>query len=89
MIPVLNLSQVTFVRDERLILAPLTWKVRDTERWLVLGANGEKLSKQNGAEALDLSEPLKALNATARVLGLVPAKGPMAAKPPPLRQAKS
>ncbi len=40
MIPVLNLSQVRFVRDDRLILAPLTWKVRDTERWLVLGANG-------------------------------------------------
>ena len=37
---------------------------------LVLGANGEKLSKQNGAEALDLSEPLKALNAAAGVLGL-------------------
>ena len=37
---------------------------------LVLGANGEKLSKQNGAEALDLSEPLAALNAAARVLGL-------------------
>ena len=37
---------------------------------LVLGANGEKLSKQNGAEALDLSEPLKALNAAARLLGL-------------------
>jgi glutamyl-Q tRNA(Asp) synthetase len=37
---------------------------------LLLGANGEKLSKQNGAEALDLSEPLAALNAAARVLGL-------------------
>ena len=37
---------------------------------LVLGANGEKLSKQNGAEALDLSQPLKALNAAASVLGL-------------------
>ena len=38
--PVLNLSRVTFVRDERLILAPLDWRVRDAERWLVLGANG-------------------------------------------------
>jgi glutamyl-Q tRNA(Asp) synthetase len=45
---------------------------------LVLGANGEKLSKQNGAEALDLSEPLKALNAAAGVLGLDAQAGPVA-----------
>ena len=37
---------------------------------LVLGANGEKLSKQNGAAALDLREPLAALREAARVLGL-------------------
>ncbi len=37
---------------------------------LVLGENGEKLSKQNGAQALDLSDPLAALNAAAKVLGL-------------------
>ena len=37
---------------------------------LVLGANGEKLSKQNGAQALDLSDPLVALNRAAGVLGL-------------------
>ena len=37
---VLNLSQVTFVRNDRLILAPLSWKVGDGERWLVLGPNG-------------------------------------------------
>ncbi len=37
---------------------------------LVLSANGEKLSKQNGAQALDLSEPLVALNQAAGVLGL-------------------
>ncbi|APW46961.1 tRNA glutamyl-Q(34) synthetase GluQRS [Rhodoferax antarcticus] len=37
---------------------------------LVLGANGEKLSKQNGAVALDLQQPLTALNAAAQVLGL-------------------
>ncbi|MGB8860704.1 MAG: ATP-binding cassette domain-containing protein [Ilumatobacteraceae bacterium] len=36
----LNLSNVSFVRDARSILAPLTWQVRDAERWLVLGANG-------------------------------------------------
>ena len=40
---------------------------------LVLGVNGEKLSKQNGALALDLHAPqavLAALNAAAQVLGL-------------------
>jgi glutamyl-Q tRNA(Asp) synthetase len=39
---------------------------------LVLGSNGEKLSKQNGAQALDLREPLNALNQAAVVLGLSP-----------------
>ncbi|HSX95463.1 MAG TPA: tRNA glutamyl-Q(34) synthetase GluQRS [Hydrogenophaga sp.] len=42
---------------------------------LVLGENGEKLSKQNGAVALDLSDPLAALNAAARALGLAPHAG--------------
>ena len=37
---------------------------------LVLGAHGEKLSKQNGAQALDLSQPLAALNDAAQALGL-------------------
>jgi len=37
---------------------------------LVLGANGEKLSKQNGAQALDTTRPLVALHAAAGVLGL-------------------
>lgn len=37
---------------------------------LVLGGDGEKLSKQNGALALDTSDPLAALNAAARLLGL-------------------
>ena len=39
---------------------------------LVLGPNGEKLSKQNGAQALDLTQPLVALNAAALNLGLSP-----------------
>ncbi len=39
---------------------------------LVLGENGEKLSKQNGAEALDLSDPLQALNRAAQALKLNP-----------------
>ena len=38
---------------------------------LVLGENGEKLSKQNGAKALDLSDPIPALNAAAQALGLL------------------
>ena len=37
---------------------------------LVLGENGEKLSKQNGAKALDLQRPMLALNAAAHILGL-------------------
>ncbi|MEO6033227.1 MAG: tRNA glutamyl-Q(34) synthetase GluQRS [Burkholderiaceae bacterium] len=37
---------------------------------LVLGADGGKLSKQNGALALDLSHPLAALRAAGNVLGL-------------------
>jgi glutamyl-Q tRNA(Asp) synthetase len=37
---------------------------------LVLGPNGEKLSKQNGAAALDLSEPRAAIAAAAAVLGI-------------------
>jgi glutamyl-Q tRNA(Asp) synthetase len=36
----------------------------------VLGENGEKLSKQNGATALDLSQPLLALETAAQALGL-------------------
>ena len=38
--PVLRLKGVSFVRDERVILAPLDWTVKAGERWLVLGANG-------------------------------------------------
>lgn len=45
---------------------------------LVMGANGEKLGKQNGAQALDLSAPLAALNAAAQVLGLPPRSGSVA-----------
>jgi glutamyl-Q tRNA(Asp) synthetase len=37
---------------------------------LVLGENSEKLSKQNGAMALDLITPLQAMNAAAHALGL-------------------
>ena len=37
---------------------------------LVRGDNGEKLSKQNGARALDLSDPLAALRTAGGVLGL-------------------
>lgn len=31
---------MSFVRDDRVILAPIDWSVRADERWLVLGANG-------------------------------------------------
>jgi len=40
MVDILHLRQVGFVRDDRTILSPLDWRVRDSERWLVLGANG-------------------------------------------------
>ncbi|RYF41638.1 MAG: tRNA glutamyl-Q(34) synthetase GluQRS [Comamonadaceae bacterium] len=39
---------------------------------LVLGANGEKLSKQNGAQAIDTSEPLAHLRAAGAMLQLRP-----------------
>ena len=42
---------------------------------LVLGANGEKLSKQNGAQALDTRDPVAALNRAAKLLGLQPQTG--------------
>lgn len=45
---------------------------------LVLGPNGEKLSKQNGAAALDLTDPLAALNQAAAVLGLPGQSGTLA-----------
>jgi glutamyl-Q tRNA(Asp) synthetase len=37
---------------------------------LVRGPNGEKLSKQNGAQPLDLHDPMSALNLAAQALGL-------------------
>lgn len=37
---------------------------------LVQAADGEKLSKQNGAEAVDLTDPMRALRAAAEALGL-------------------
>jgi glutamyl-Q tRNA(Asp) synthetase len=42
---------------------------------LVLAADGHKLSKQNGAMPLDLVQPLVALNAAAKVLGLPSSTG--------------
>jgi glutamyl-Q tRNA(Asp) synthetase len=42
---------------------------------LVLGENGEKLSKQNGATALDTNQPLVALNTAAQSLGLPKSDG--------------
>jgi glutamyl-Q tRNA(Asp) synthetase len=39
---------------------------------LVFAADGEKLSKQNGAAALDTTNPLETLNAAAEVLNLTP-----------------
>ena len=44
---------------------------------LVCGDNGEKLSKQNGAKALDTRNPLATLNHAAQVLGLPAQPGPV------------
>ena len=52
---------------------------------LVLGPNREKLSKQNGAQALDLHQPLNALNTAAQALGLS-AAAPKASIPQALQQ---
>jgi len=38
--PRLELSQVTYVRDGRQILAPLSWRIEGGESWVVLGRNG-------------------------------------------------
>jgi glutamyl-Q tRNA(Asp) synthetase len=45
---------------------------------LVLGEDGEKLSKQNGAQALNTSDPLACLHSAAIVLGLSAHPGPVA-----------
>jgi len=37
---ILRLDNISFVRDGRPILSPLTWKVLPGQRWVVLGANG-------------------------------------------------
>jgi glutamyl-Q tRNA(Asp) synthetase len=42
---------------------------------LVMGENGEKLSKQNGAAAIDTSDPVQTLDAAAQRLGLLSAQG--------------
>ena len=42
---------------------------------LVLGTDGEKLSKQNGAKALDTGNPLACLHTAAQCLGLAPSPG--------------
>ena len=42
---------------------------------LVLAADGDKLSKQNGAAALDVMHPLETLNAAAKVLNLTAQQG--------------
>lgn len=45
---------------------------------LVLGSDGQKLSKQNGAQAVDTRQPLAVLGAAAAALGLPAHAGPVA-----------
>ena len=40
MIPVLQVENVTVVRDQKTILGPITWQVNENERWVILGPNG-------------------------------------------------
>jgi iron complex transport system ATP-binding protein len=40
MASVLQLTDVSVVRDGNTILGPLTWSVDDSERWVILGPNG-------------------------------------------------
>ena len=40
MIPVLNLQNVSVIRDGKSILGPLDWQVNEDERWVILGPNG-------------------------------------------------
>lgn len=62
----IHLQRVLGLRTPRYLHTPL-----------VLGPNGEKLSKQNGAEALDLRDPLQALARAGAAIGL-PALAPAA-----------
>lgn len=39
-IPVLNLNNVSVIRDAKNILGPLDWVVNENERWVILGPNG-------------------------------------------------
>jgi iron complex transport system ATP-binding protein len=39
-IPVLNLQNVSVIRDGKTILGPLDWQVNEDERWVILGPNG-------------------------------------------------
>jgi glutamyl-Q tRNA(Asp) synthetase len=45
---------------------------------VITNDRGEKLSKQNGATALDITHPLQTLNHAASVLGLAPCEGSVA-----------
>ena len=40
MIPVLQVENVTVVRDGKTILGPISWQVNENERWVILGPNG-------------------------------------------------
>ncbi|MFZ5519689.1 MAG: tRNA glutamyl-Q(34) synthetase GluQRS [Pseudomonadota bacterium] len=53
---------------------------------LVWGANGEKLSKQNGAQPLDLPDPVRAVARAAYALDLAPPTGTLTAVLAGLRQ---
>ena len=66
------MARVLVVDDEPAVRRALERALRLEQHDVVLAADGEKLSKQNGAKPLELRDPLTALNAAASVLGLQP-----------------
>ena len=38
--PVLQLTGVNFIREEKSILHEINWKIKRHERWVILGPNG-------------------------------------------------
>jgi glutamyl-Q tRNA(Asp) synthetase len=63
-----NTPRQRWLHDQ--LYGPCTWRYAHLP--LVLGADGQKLSKQNGATGLDLSRPVDTLNLALVALGLLP-----------------
>ncbi len=66
-------------QSERRWVTQRSWVLQESWQYLhvplVLAEDGQKLSKQNGAKALDTAHPMEALNLAANRLGLSPQGG--------------